>query len=118
IPCILMSLAAPRGDIWPCAAWMLLGYGLLYFYYGTVYATIQDIIEPALRGVAMAVYFCGQYLLGAALGPVGTGYISDYFARRAAATDGSATVTPLHLALGLHNAMYVVPVLDGILVLI
>jgi MFS family permease len=118
VPCLLLALAAPRGDIWVCAAWLLPGYGLLYFYYGTVYASIQDIIEPALRGTAMAVYFCGQYLLGAALGPVATGWISDYFARRAAAADGSDTVTPVHLALGLHNAMYVVPVLDGILVLI
>jgi MFS family permease len=118
IPCILMSLTAPRGDIWPCAAWMILGYGLLYFYYGTVYATIQDIIEPALRGMAMAVYFCGQYLLGAALGPYGTGVISDYFASRTAAADGSETITAAHKAVGLHNAMYVVPVLDGILVLV
>jgi MFS family permease len=115
VPCLFMALAVPRGQIWSCAAWMLPGYGLLYFYYGTVYATIQDIVEPVLRGTAMAVYFCGQYLLGAALGPVATGWISDYFARRTAAADGSSTVTPLHLALGLHNAMYVVPILDLVL---
>jgi MFS family permease len=118
VPCLLLALAAPPGDIWVCAAWLLPGYGLLYFYYGTVYASIQDIIEPALRGTAMAVYFCGQYLLGAALGPVATGWISDYFARRAAAVDGSDTITKAHLALGLHNAMYVVPALDAVLVLI
>jgi MFS family permease len=118
VPCMILALQAPRGELWQCAGWMLPGYGLLYFYYGTVYATIQDIIEPALRGVAMAVYFCGQYLLGAALGPVGTGWISDYFARRTAAANGSATITDLDKAIGLHNAMYVVPVLDVVLVLV
>jgi MFS family permease len=118
VPCLLMALNAPRGDIWVCAAWLLPGYGLLYFYYGTVYASIQDIIEPVLRGTAMAVYFCGQYLLGAALGPVATGWISDYFARQAALADGAEKITAAHRAVGLHNAMYVVPALDAILVLI
>jgi MFS family permease len=118
VPCLLMALNAPRGDIWVCAAWLLPGYGLLYFYYGTVYASIQDIIEPVLRGTAMAVYFCGQYLLGAALGPVATGWISDYFARQAAVADGSEVITAAHRAVGLHNAMFVVPALDAILVLI
>jgi MFS family permease len=118
VPCLLLSLAAPANTIWVCAAWMLPGYGLLYFYYGTVYASIQDIIEPALRGTAMAVYFCGQYLLGAALGPVGTGIISDFFARREALSRGSADITGMDKAVGLHNAMYVVPLLNGILVLV
>jgi MFS family permease len=45
---------------------------LLYAYYGTVYATIQDIIPPP-RGTAMAIYFCAMYFLGAVLGPVATG---------------------------------------------
>jgi MFS family permease len=138
VPCLFLALAAPRGDIWMCAAWLLPGYGLLYFYYGTVYATIQDVIEPSLRGTAMAVYFCGQYLLGAALGPVATGWISDYFARRVAEADGWQTMhtavgtalgpigtsqvanhySQRAMALGLHQAMYVVPILDAVLVLV
>jgi MFS family permease len=115
IPCLLLALAAPRGEQWLCTAWLLLASVLLYTYYGTVYATIQDIIEPSLRGTAMAVYFCVMYLLGAAVGPVATGWVSDLCARRAA---GSAPVTEVHKALGLHDAMYLIPVLDAALVVV
>src|SRR5213078_2059178 len=105
IPCLLMALAAPAGEVWLCAVWLLPACMLLYAYYGTVYATIQDIIEPSLRGMAMAIYFCAMYFLGGIFGPVATGWVSDAFARRAAAADGSATVTELHKAVGLHDAM-------------
>jgi MFS family permease len=118
IPCLLLALAAPPGRVWLCAAWLLAAYILLYAYYGTVYATIQDIIEPPLRGTAMAIYFCAMYFLGALLGPVATGRVSDYFARRAAAADASAVVTELHKAAGLHDAMYLIPVLNAALVVV
>jgi MFS family permease len=99
-----------------CAAWLLPACLLLYAYYGAVYATIQDIVEPALRGTAMALYFCAMYLLGAVLGPVATGWASDHFARRAAAAAGSEVVTEAHKAIGLHDAMYLIPVLNVVLV--
>ncbi len=116
IPCLLLAQAAPPGNLWQCTLWMLPAYMLLYFYYGTVYATIQDIIEPKLRGMAMAIYFFAMYTMGAVWGPVGTGWISDAFARHAAQADGSSVISDLHKALGLHNAMYVVPVLNVALV--
>jgi MFS family permease len=118
LPCLLLALAAPAGRLWLCAAWLLPACMLLYAYYGTVYATIQDLIEPALRGTAMAIYFCAMYLLGAVLGPVATGWVSDACARRAAAAAGSAAVTELHKALGLHDAMYLIPALDAALVVV
>src|SRR5262245_64426353 len=65
VPCLLLFLEAPPGQLWLCVAGLLPGYLLLYAYYGTVYATIQDIVEPSARGVAMAIYFCAMYLLGA-----------------------------------------------------
>src|SRR5207247_6615808 len=112
--------AAPPGQLglWRCAFWMFPAYLLLYFYYGTVYATIQDIIEPKLRGMAMAIYFCAMYALGAVWGPVATGWISDAFARMQAAAEGAAAITDQHKALGLHAAMYVVPLLNIALVLV
>jgi MFS family permease len=91
---------------------------LMYSYYGTVYATIQDLIEPSMRGTAMAIYFCAMYCLGAVLGPVATGWTSDFLALRAAAADGSSTVTELHKAVGLHDAMYLIPVLGAVLVVV
>jgi MFS family permease len=118
VPFLLLALAAPRGAVGLCVAGLLPGCLLLYSYYGTVYATIQDIVEPAMRGTAMAIYFCAMYCLGAVLGPVATGWASDHFARRAAAADGAATVTELHKAIGLHDAMYLIPVLNSFLVVV
>jgi MFS family permease len=71
-----------------------------------------------MRGTAMAIYFCAMYFLGAILGPVATGWASDHLARRAAAADGAATVTELHKAVGLHDAMYLIPVLNAFLVVV
>ena len=118
IPCLLFALAAPPGELWLCVAGLLPGCLLLYAYYGTVYATIQDIVEPASRGVAMAIYFCAMYLLGAVLGPVATGWASDYFAHQAAAADGAETPSEWHKALGLHHAMYLIPILNTALVVV
>lgn len=118
VPCLLLALAAPRGDVLLCVAGLLPGCLLLYAYYGTVYATIQDVVEPAMRGTAMAIYFCAMYCLGAALGPAATGWTSDYLARRAAAADGTDAVTELHKAIGLHDAMYLIPALDAALVVV
>jgi MFS family permease len=118
IPCLLLALAAPRGAVWQCVAWLLPACLLLYAYYGTVYATIQDIIEPPLRGMAMAIYFCAMYLLGAVLGPVATGWVSDHFAHQAAAADGSSALTEMHKAVGLHDAMYLIPALCAALVVV
>jgi MFS family permease len=84
----------------------------MYLYYAPVYATIQDVVEPARRGTAMAVYFCAMYLMGASLGPVGTGLLSDRLAARAAAAAGSPTTTEAFRAQGLQEAMYIVPVLS------
>ena len=43
----------------------------MYVYYPAVYAAIQDVVGPALRGTAMALYFLAMYVLGASLGPAG-----------------------------------------------
>jgi MFS family permease len=117
-PCLLLALAVPAGDLWRCAVWLLPACMLLYAYYGTVYATIQDIIEPSLRGMAMAIYFFAMYLLGAVLGPVATGLMSDFLARRAALAEGAEAVTELHKAVGLRDAMYLIPILDAALVIV
>jgi MFS family permease len=146
-PCLFLGLQQPREQVWAFAGWMLPGCMGLYVYYSGVYATIQDIVEPALRGSAMALYFCAMYLLGAAQGPWATGLTSDYFAQRAAAANPNAIpavvamlstapqpssplnvpwaallVTSQHkqqaIAQGLHQAMYLTVVLSGVLVLV
>lgn len=115
-PCIFLALLQPAGQPWAFAAWMLPGGLFLYVYYSGVYATIQDIVEPTLRGTAMAVYFFVMYLL-AAFGPVILGALSDYFREQALAS-GLATSSEQARALGLHNAMFLIPTLGALLVVV
>src|ERR1035437_10038504 len=51
-------------------------------YYGLVYAAIQDVAGPEMRGRAMATYFVVTYLGGASWGPLVTGRLSDFLAHR------------------------------------
>jgi MFS family permease len=117
VPCLLLALGRPPGDYWGFALCFLPGCMLSYVYYAGVYATLQDIVEPALRGTAMAIYFFAMYLLGASMGPVVMGRLSDYLARRAAAAEGSLTLSVWNKATGLHDAMYLVTILGALLVL-
>jgi predicted MFS family arabinose efflux permease len=122
VPLLFLALARPRGDT--------LGFGLLagvsivlmYVYYPAVYAGIQDVVEPARRGTAMALYFMAMYVLGASLGPLGTGLLSDRLTTRAARAAGVLEVSPQALepfrAAGLHAAMEILPVLGLVLMLV
>ncbi len=107
--------ASPMGFAFP----MTLGVAAMYVYYSTTYSTIQDLVEPSLRGMAMATYFFAMYLLGASLGPVVMGRLSDHYMLAAAAAAGvSATSGPALEAFkgeGLRSAMYVIPVLNLLL---
>lgn len=122
MPLIFLALGQPRGSMLMFALFMGLGCALMYAYYSTVYSTIQDIIEPSLRGTAMALYFFAMYVLGASFGPLGTGFASDYFTRRAAHAAGVVEFTQQTLepfrAQGLQSAMYLIPVLGSLLMLV
>jgi predicted MFS family arabinose efflux permease len=110
-PSIFLALSQPKGSTMTFMALMMLGSMTMYVYYPTVYAAIQDVIAPRLRGTAVAIYFCAMYLLGASLGPVGTGMLSDHFAHQAMLAAGATTMTEAFKAAGLHSAMYAIPIL-------
>ena len=118
-PFTYLALGAAPGDLLGFAAFMALGGGLMYVYYATVYSTIQDVIEPSLRGTAMALYFFAMYVFGASFGPLVTGFVSEEYTRSAATAAGVVTFTKDALepfrAAGLHSAMYLIPVLGGLL---
>ena len=57
----------------------------------------------------MSIYFLAMYLCGASFGPLITGRLSDYLARSAAHAAGAAVVGEAYRAIGLHQAMYVIP---------
>jgi MFS family permease len=109
VPCLVVFLLAGHAAL--AVAALGLGLLLLYVYYAPVYAALQDVVEPTLRGTAMATYFLAMYLLGASLGPVAAGALSDLFAAQAAAAAGAATMSEAFRAEGLQRALFVVPVL-------
>jgi hypothetical protein len=56
-----------------------------------------------------------MYLCGASFGPLLTGKVSDLMARRAADLAGSAQITEAFKAVGLQQAMLMLPVLSLLL---
>jgi MFS family permease len=113
-PCVFFAIAQPSGSLVPFIVLMSAGIAMMHAYYPTVYAAIQDVVEPRLRGTAVALYFFAMYLLGGSLGPIATGMLSDYFARRAMHAAGSDVMTEPFRAAGLHDAMFIVPLLMGL----
>lgn len=90
-------------------------YGLLNMYYGLVYASIQDIVSPALRGTSMSIYFLVMYLGGASWGTLIIGKMSDVFALHAAHLAGLDKITEPFKAIGLQQALLLIPVLSLLL---
>jgi MFS family permease len=117
-PCIYLALRQPTGAVVPFVLLSGMGLAFVYVYYSSVYAAIQDVVEPSLRGTAMALYFFAMYVLGGSLGPVGTGMLSDYFARRAMADAGATAMTESFKAIGLHHAMHAIPLLCVVLAVV
>ena len=104
-PLAWAAILLPAGNAARVVCLAMLAYGLLQMYYGLVYAAMHDIVGPALRGTAMSAYLLVSYLGGASFGPLLTGRLSDYFARQSGMAAEAAK------AFGLHQAMYVIPVL-------
>lgn len=104
------ALATERRSVTLFAVLFGLGWLAQYGYYTSVYPAIQDVVAPRLRATAVALYFAGMYLLGGAFGPVVVGGLSDALARSAMAAAGAGEITDGFRAVGLHDAMYLVPV--------
>ena len=71
-----------------------------------------------MRGTAMAIYFMAMYLCGASFGPLLTGKLSDMMARRAADAAGAARITEAFKAIGLQQAMFIIPLLSLLLAVV
>jgi MFS family permease len=111
-PLIWLALQQERGHVVAFAVVAGLGYAAMQAYYAVVYSALHDVVEPALRGTAMALYFFAMYMLGGALGPVLTGAVSDHYARAVAATGAAPAVA---IAEGLRLAMHLIPALGVLL---
>lgn len=115
VPFASVGILRPVGALFAALAFIALAYAALTMYFGLVYSAIQDLVAPNQRGTAMAIYFMAMYLCGASFGPLLTGHLSDLFARRAAALMGSGTVTEAARAVGLQQAMLIIPVFSVLL---
>lgn len=113
MPLAYLGIQQPNGAWLPAAVLLTLAYAACNSYYGLVYASIQDIVPPTLRGSAMSLYFLFMYMCGAAMGPLLTGQLSDWRARLAAERLGMAG--PEARAIGLQEAMLIIPVLSLLL---
>jgi MFS family permease len=112
VPLSYLGIYQGLGAILWAVVLLTLAYGALNMYYGLVYASIQDIVAPALRGTTMAIYFLVMYLGGASFGPYAIGKLSDRLARHAALASGSSTITEAFKATGLQQALFVIPVIS------
>lgn len=115
VPLSCLGILEPRGSLPRGIAFFLLAYAFLTSYYGLVYSAIQDIVAPNQRGITMAIYFMAMYLCGASFGPLLTGRVSDLLARRAAVLAGSPVVTESFHAVGLQQAMLMIPMFSLVL---
>jgi MFS family permease len=119
-PLVFLALSLPKAQMVLFTMLMGAGWLLFYIYYVTVYPAIQDVVEPNLRGTAMALYFFAMYVLGGAFGSKVVGMLSDNFAMRAGAKAGvivaNAKLLPAEFrAIGLHEAFYAAPVVSLLL---
>ena len=105
-----LALTLGQAEVGVFALCFGLGWLPYYSYYTCVYPALQDVVQPRLRGTAMALYFAAMYLLGGAAGPTVVGALSDGLAHRAMRADGVAALTDTHRATGLYDAMTLVPV--------
>jgi MFS family permease len=115
VPLSYFGIHQGIGSIAVALPLLTVAYGLLNMYYGLVYASIQDIVAPALRGTSMAIYFLVMYLGGASWGTLIIGKMSDRFALHAAHLAGLDKITEPFKAIGLQQALLAVPVLSFLL---
>ncbi|HYD47134.1 MAG TPA: MFS transporter [Terriglobales bacterium] len=118
-PLTYLAVGAGPANPMAFAVPMTLGVAAMYVYYSTTYSTLQDLVEPSLRGTAMATYFFAMYLLGASLGPMVMGRLSDHYTLAAAAAAGVTAASGAALepfkGEGLRQAMYIIPVMNLLL---
>jgi MFS family permease len=110
-PCVFFAIGRPAGALTSFTLLMGLGVMMTFVYYATIYAAIQDVVDPRLRGTAVSLYFLAMYVLGASLGPLAIGALSDHFAHLAMQAAGATQMREAFKAQGLRDAMHAIPAL-------
>ena len=118
VPVAFFGIIQPKGALVATVILLALAYGSCNTYYGLVYSSIQEIVAPSLRATTMSLYFMFMYMCGASMGPLLTGYVSDWRARMAAEAAQSAVITASNKATGLQQAMLMIPLLGFLLAVV
>jgi len=117
-PLMFFAVLQPTGAVAIALPLLGLAYSFFNMYYGLVYSSIQDVVSPSLRATTMAFYFMVMYLGGGSFGSLITGNLSDRMARRAALAAGSPGITEAAKAIGLQQAMFIIPAMAIALALV
>lgn len=100
VPVTLGALLLGPGTAFPFVVVFTLGWTGSQLFAAAASPAIADVVPPGIRATALAVYFASFNIVGATLGPIITGVLSDLLAR------GGAGVAPA--AIGLHDSLLVV----------
>ena len=104
------ALLAGRIEIALFVGIFSLGWLFSYNFFTCVFPALQDVVQPRLRATAMALFFAALYLLGGGLGPLAVGLLSDRFSEAAMLAAGASEMSEAFRAVGLHDAMYLIPI--------
>jgi len=99
-PVTLAALVLDAGAALPFVLVLTLGWIGTQLFAAAASPAIADVVPPGIRATALGVYFASFNIIGATLGPIITGVLSDLLARPA---DGLTAD-----AVGLHDALLVV----------
>lgn len=100
VPVTLGALLLGAGAATPFVVVFTIGWIGTQLFAAAASPAIADVVPPEIRATALGVYFASFNIIGATLGPIIAGVLSDLFAR-------PVTGLPAD-AVGLHDAMLVV----------
>jgi predicted MFS family arabinose efflux permease len=112
---LYLAFTRQPGSIAPFFVLYAVAQALVFPFVAYQFTLIQEVVEPALRGTAVAISSLATSLLGGALGPLTTGILSDRFARRMAGggQPSDALLEPFR-GEALRQALFLVPILYGL----
>ncbi|HAT4517805.1 TPA: MFS transporter [Serratia marcescens] len=114
-PLLWLGLGRSQGDMVVMTLLVASGWLFCFNYLVSALSSIQDVVEPRLRGMAISIFFFFQYVLGAGLGSLATGTLSDRYAEIARQAAAAPAITDALRAMGLHSSLLTVVPLSVLL---
>lgn len=110
-PLSYLSLSQPPHRPGAFLALLALGWFCSAFLGVAAMSALSDVIAPQVRATGVALYLAAMYLFGGSIGPLLTGYLSDWFTSRATRPGQPIPPGAVPDAYGLHQALlWLVPI--------